>query len=53
MHYSAHQARQAEMWGGHAPTEGEVVRLAGAFAKDWGEAVDEMLRHWERPPVGE
>lgn len=41
------------MWGGHTPTKEQIQALATAFTREWDYAVNEMLRHWEDPPVGE
>jgi hypothetical protein len=48
-----YQARQADMWGNHVPSEQDVETLAAAFAREWTEAVDEMLRHWDTPPTAQ
>jgi hypothetical protein len=40
------------MWGNQIPTAHGVAQLANAFVLEWNWAIDQMLRHWERPPVG-
>ncbi|KAF2669505.1 hypothetical protein BT63DRAFT_433009 [Microthyrium microscopicum] len=51
-YYAIHQAQQPEMWGDMAPTQHSVQQLANAFTQEWTWAISEMLRHWERSPVG-
>ncbi|OJD17250.1 hypothetical protein AJ78_02632 [Emergomyces pasteurianus Ep9510] len=39
------------MWGGRAPTVTEIEQLSNACTAEWTTAVQQMLRHWERPPI--
>jgi len=39
------------MWGNQSPTAEGIQRLRDAFVAEWKYAVDQMLRHWERPPI--
>ncbi|KLJ05873.1 hypothetical protein EMPG_10698 [Blastomyces silverae] len=39
------------MWGGRAPTLTEVEQLSDACTAEWTMAAQQMLRHWERPPI--
>jgi len=39
------------MWGGQTPSAESVQQLRDAFIAEWNYAVDQMLRHWERPPI--
>ncbi|KAE9971828.1 hypothetical protein BLS_004286 [Venturia inaequalis] len=50
--YAQYQASLPAMWGGQMPTAQGVAQLANAFTVEWNWAVDQMLRHWEKPPVG-
>jgi len=50
--YAQYQASLPAMWGNQIPTSHGVQQLANAFVVEWNWAVDQMLRHWERPPVG-
>jgi hypothetical protein len=51
-YYAYYQAASKEMWGDHSPTEEQIQTLAAAFGAEWKFAVEEILRHWEDPPVG-
>lgn len=49
--WAAVEARKPEMWGGHAPSEDDVDRLAAYFEQSWTAAVDTLLRHWTSAPT--
>jgi hypothetical protein len=40
------------MWGDLIPTQEAIQTLANAFMAEWNWALNQLLRHWERPPVG-
>jgi len=50
-HYAAEMAGNPEMWGGRAPEKEEEDRLREILVWEWGEAVRQLLRHWETPPT--
>lgn len=50
-YYAQYQASQASTWGGRTPTAEQVSQLTDAMAADWKWALDQMLRHWEEPPM--
>jgi len=49
--YAASEAEKPEMWGDRIPEADEARQLADCFAWEWNEALEQMLRHWERPPT--
>ncbi|KAF2404572.1 hypothetical protein EJ06DRAFT_210216 [Trichodelitschia bisporula] len=51
-YYAHYQASAPAMWGHRVATPDEVSKLTAAFVAEWNWAVDQMLRHWERPPIG-
>lgn len=50
-YYAHYQASMPAMWGNQTPTTDGIQRLRDAFIAEWKNAVDQMLRHWERPPI--
>jgi len=49
--YAAEMAAKPEMWGGREPEKEEEDRLRDILTWEWGEAVRQLLRHWETPPT--
>lgn len=49
--YSVVEASKPCMWGGMVPSEGDVLRLSGCFAREWTLAVSVMLKHWPEAPA--
>ncbi|KAG9245530.1 hypothetical protein BJ878DRAFT_533844 [Calycina marina] len=49
--YAVTEAKKPEMWGGRVPQPEETKQLADCFAWEWNEALEQMLRHWETPPM--
>ncbi|KAI2632860.1 hypothetical protein GGS21DRAFT_491363 [Xylaria nigripes] len=45
------EAQKPEMWGGRKPSEDEAEQLTQHFVYEWGQAVTNLLRHWEKEPV--
>ncbi|EGE85483.2 hypothetical protein BDDG_08428 [Blastomyces dermatitidis ATCC 18188] len=39
------------MWGGRAPALTEAEQLSDACTAEWTMVAQQMLRHWERPPI--
>ena len=39
------------MWGGRVPLEQSVTQLTEAFVKEWQQALAQLLRYWESPPI--
>lgn len=39
------------MWGGRIPLAESVTQLAEAFTKEWQQALAQLLRYWESPPI--
>ncbi|OJD27019.1 hypothetical protein ACJ73_01597 [Blastomyces percursus] len=39
------------MWGGRSPTLAEIEQLSDACTAEWTMAAQQMLRHWEQPPI--
>jgi len=50
-YYAHYQASLPAMWGNQSPTAEGIQQLRDAFIAEWKYAVDQMLRHWERPPI--
>jgi hypothetical protein len=50
-YYAQYQASQPATWGGHTPSAEQIAQLTDAFVAEWKWALDQMLRHWERPPT--
>lgn len=40
------------MWGSQLPSPEGIQALSAAFVSKWSYVLDQMLRHWETPPVG-
>ncbi|PHH59641.1 hypothetical protein CDD81_2799 [Ophiocordyceps australis] len=49
--YAGAEAARPDMWAGHVPGKEDVERLRACFEREWGGAVDTMLRHWQCPPT--
>lgn len=49
--YARAQAAKPEMWGGRIPLADSVAQLAEAFTKEWQQALAQLLRYWESPPI--
>ena len=50
-YYAQYEASQASTWGGRTPTAEQVSQLTDVMVADWKWALDQMLRHWEEPPM--
>ncbi|PGH34156.1 hypothetical protein GX50_03025 [[Emmonsia] crescens] len=44
-------AANPAMWGGRPPTTTEIEQLSDACTAEWTMAAEQMLRHWEHPPI--
>jgi hypothetical protein len=51
-HYAHQQAAMPAMWGNVLPSPEGIQALSAAFVSEWTYALEQMLRHWETPPVG-
>ncbi|EGC49832.1 conserved hypothetical protein [Histoplasma capsulatum var. duboisii H88] len=39
------------MWGGKTPSLTDIEQLSDACTVEWTKAAQQMLRHWEHPPI--